>query len=375
MRIGYFGLENRSNVICLCNELAKLGHYVQAHVCPVGSYDDYKLLNLDEKLEIFDYKHSLELLSVKIFMVKSLKTVLKFKPDVLFGSHCQISDLMSNLSRFIGKPYVIQLLDIPTWLIEMEEKRRKQWSVWIPTLKKAKTIIVNHEVGREELKKGCGIDIPPENVVIYGINTEIADMVPDVDLSKEPMAVVSASRFVGFKANHAIIEALAILKKIGIDVKYYGIGVGDELKDCQTRAQGYELDATFYPGVSDFKKWELIKKSRILIYPQQTEHIGGLPPYEAFYAERSVIVSDYRILHDLYGDYPVYFKKGRYDERDSVFVDVESLTERMCEMIENYDSDFYATKRIESKKYTEETATFKTMAKGINNVLENSCHQ
>ena len=149
----------------------------------------------------------------------------------------------------------------------------------------------------------------------------------------------------------SIARALSLLNS---GLRY--IAVGRDCGDLQLiREICMEGGVEFkhYSMISEEDKFELIKNSAMLVYPQQSEFIGGLSPFEAMYCGKPVIVSNFKVLKDLYGDNARYFLNW-----------VPDLAKEIS-FVNNLKKEVFRQDLIRANEHSKRTASFDVMSKKI----------
>jgi len=244
------------------------------------------------------------------------------------------------------------LLDIPTHLIKIQEFRRTNWEIVAPLIISANEVITNTQVCRDELFSRIGRTIPDENVIPYATNLLLEYKNSGIDIDGD--YALSISRMTPEK-NCIIIPAA--LAKTNIK-KYIAIGGdGGQLGKIRTSCEKNGIEFIHKHGISDKEKFEVIKNSKFFIYPQNTNYIGGLAPFESMFVGKPTLVSDTATHKSLYSEFITYF------ENDSV----DSLAKAINDTI---DSPPSKEVREEASTHAHETATFEKMASSLIKVFK-----
>ena len=347
MKILYIGMESANWVTNLCLELAELGHEI---TCITQTDDTYVV---GEKVQVNPSLHITfvtfnELLDVVGFVDKN-KELLQKDYDLVFGSHYPVGPLIARLGKELDLPWGVMLLDIPTDLIITEDWRKKFWAYNFSLLKNANAVVVNTGVAKDEYKRFTNTTLPDQNLITYGCN--LPKQYKNSGLYIQGDYAVSACRLTSIKNCSLIPKALA---KTNIK-KYVAIGRdGGELDKIKQLCKDNNIEFEHHQDITDDEKFEIIKHSSVLIYPQSTKYIGGLSPFEGMFAGKPVIVSGLRVLIDLYGEHAKYFTNN---DPDSLAGSINSL-------------DVSKEQLLKASEYAEKTATFTPMAKSLIKVFE-----
>lgn len=250
-------------------------------------------------------------------------------------------------------PWTMMILDIPTDLIEKDEKRYKMWEKHFEILKDANSVIFNTWIARQQYYKWAGRETPAENVIPYAFN-----VVEEYDKSGIDMKgdyVLSICRLTPLKNCNAIPRALALLDT---KLTYISIGRdGGDLKNIRQLCNENLIPFVHYEKVTDKEKFNLIKGCSMLIYPQNTKYIGGLSPLEAMYCGKPVIAKYYPVLTQLYDKHASYFNTN-YELASQIST------------LHNFKRELLKPGLIEANEHAKKTATFPVMAKRLLEVFE-----
>ena len=298
----YIAAESSNWVINLCNEFCELGHTITCVVQQTDEYDSSNPIKEHKNLKRInvDFK---TFFNPTLLKSKLLTTLQTQKFDMVFGSHAPISPVIADIAKTFKLPWGVMLLDIPTDLMHEDRNRMRQWLYWFDVLKYADTILFNTFIARNEYEKFTHQFFTDDHVIAYATN-----MIKNYDNSGIDIKgdyVVSVSRLTPIKNCKLIPEALKVLD---MNLGYVCIGRDrGELNIIKKICEENNINFKHYESISENKKYELIKNSSMLIYPQQTQYIGGLSPFEGMYCGKPILVSDYPILRDLYLNFASYF--------------------------------------------------------------------
>jgi len=353
MKILYLGGESANWVVNLCNELCTLGHEVTCVTQGLDEYDSENPVDLHKNLKKINVDY-------KDFMVadrmknKLIVTLTNEKFDIIVGSHAPVSTAVSELSKLLGIPYVIMLLDIPTDLMRTARFRTMTWFKWFESMKFADGIIFNTYVARDEYQKYTGQYFDDSYVIPYAINMPEEYDNSGIDIKGD--YVLSVCRLTDIKNCGEIALALAHLEK---PLKYIAVGRDrGALANMKEACGHYNIPFEHREMVTEKEKFELIKNCAMLIYPQQTEYIAGLSPLEAMYCGKPALVRNYKILRDLYGRHAVYYNNTAASLADTISI-IRGIHKRIIK-----------PKLEEANKYVKQIASFKLMATRMNDVLK-----
>ena len=353
MKILYLGAESANWVINLSNSFCENGHEV---TCIVQQLDEYDKDNpIIEHANLTRINLSFEdILNPYKVLAAIEDNMIMNKYDIVFGSHAPISTVVRIIAETYKLPWGIMLLDIPTDLMKIQTQRREQWNYWFRVLDTANLMVFNTYVSRDEYKNYTNKFYTDEHVVPYAIN-----MLPEYDnagLNIKGDYVVSICRLTPMKNCKEIAFALSLLPyKLG----YIAIGRDrGELAMIKAICKDNNIPFTHYEMLSEKDKFEIIKNSSMLIYPQNTEYIAGLSPLEGMYCGKPVISNDFKVLRDLYGNNSAY-----YDNTP------ENLAITINQIYQT-DTQYLKHRLSTANTYVKEIATFDIMAKQLIKLME-----
>lgn len=353
MRILYFGAESCNFVLNLCNGFAKAGNEVVAVVQDIDEYDKENPVELHENLKRINIDYN------KYFNPEEVKRILMEemtvnRPDVIIGSHTPISPVVAELARTYSIPWGIMLLDIPTDAMMTDRNRMRSWLYWFDVMKFADTMFFNTHIARDEYLKYTNQWFPDENIIPAG--TEMPEEYEGAGIEIEGDYVVSISRLTPAKNCKMIAAALSLLKK---DLKYVCIGRDrGELPLIRNICKNYGVEFEHKENITQKEKFELIKNSAMVIYPQNTEYIAGLSPWEGMFIGKPTLVADMRIFKDLYKEHPIYFEQ----------MTPESLAQKMA-FVRSLRKEHLKDKLVKGVEYAKETANYDNIAKDMLKVI------
>lgn len=354
MKILYIAGESANWVINLCNKMCEQGHEVTCVVQQLDEYDKDNPAIEHENLKRINVTYDIMFDPIK--MLGYLEDMDSFNDDydIIFGSHTPVTPVLRYLSENTpNTPWGVMLLDIPTDLIRTEETRQVQWNYWFNVMKTAKEVVFNTFVARDEYKKFVGKDFSDENVITYA--TQIPEEFKMSGSEIKGDYIVSACRLTPVKNISMITRALALTDR---PIKQVVIGRDrGDLQIISALAKEHRVKVEYKDMVSEQEKYQLIRDSLCLAYPQQTEYIGGLSPWEGMMIGKPTICTDYKVLKDLFKDHIDYF------DRSSIL----ALADKIEEI---YDNNYDKNKLVAASTYAYKDATFDTMASKLIKVFE-----
>lgn len=356
MKILYVAAEASNFVINLCNEFCNQGHKVTCIIQDVDSYDDQNPIKEVAGLRTFKIPFATFFNDVRLERIVSTH-LTEGNYDIVFCSHSVIFPAVITAAKLrdINVPCGAMLLDIPTDLMKQEPVRMKNWEYWFKYLKLADLIITNTDIAAEEYERYTGTKLPKENVVTYGINQPV--MFNKKGLDKHGDTVVSICRLTDLKNCILIPKALG---KLNLNLKYVAIGRNSgQLDLIDDYCKKYGIEFEHYQNVTEYRKFRFLEDCSMLIYPQKSEYIGGLSPFEAMFVGKPSLVPDVRVLKDLYGEHAFYFKND----------DADSLAE-LIKKVHTQNRGGLKEKLIAASDYSQSEASFENMAKKMLKLME-----
>lgn len=357
MKILWMAMESANWVIRLCNAMCEQGHQITAVVQGVDEYDKENPVIPHKDLRIF-YVPYKEFENPLLFKQKHLQKVIDEKYDFVMGSHVVVSSTAKMVSETLNIPWGIMVLDIPTDLMAIDRVRMISWLKYFEETKYASFMIFNTHISRDEYERFTKQYFPEDFVITYAINMPMEFYKSGINIKGD--YVISVCRICDQKNLKLIPQALSFLDGIK---KYVAIGNiadgGQEITTMKTLCEQNGIEFIHYDYVSEQKKFELIRDSAAVIYPQKTKYIGGLSPWEGMFVGKSVIVPNLKVLHDLYKDNVIYFQNE----------DMLSLAKEISFSI-GLKSEAIEDVKNEAAEFALKEASFETMATKILGTLQ-----
>ena len=348
MKILYVAAESSNWVINLCNELAELGNEITCVTQDLDEYDKENPIPVHNNVTRVNLPFSTFVDPNKL--VVELDEIMKYNMfDIVFGSHAPVCPAVLVAANKNKTKCGFMLLDIPTDLMEVQEARRKQWDFWFKFLTQADLMITNTHIARDEFTRLTDIELDDSHVITYGTNMPV-----EFNLFGKTMKqdyVVSVCRLTPVKNCILIPKALNKLKEL--DLAYIAVGRDSgQLEEIKKYCEENEIRFEHHNMVSESDKFKLISNATALVYPQSTEFIGGLSPFEGMYAGTSVIVPGLKVMLDLYHEHATYFENNSADD--------------LARTIKNATKRIDPGKLVNANEYAKKEASFKTMARKLN---------
>jgi len=342
MNILYIGEETRNWIVNLVNELVLLGHTVTAVVKRYDEYDDAN------KVPAIDGCTLVEVDNDAYFkpdtVVNALDNIEQY--DIVFGSHIIALIPVKYIGERYNIPYGIQVLDVPIDLMNADSRRMSNWKYYANALSDVSTMTFITKRARDDWKVLTGQYYDDTHVITYPISIPEEHKLSGLD--KDDNYIVSFCRVTPVKNVSQATKSLIQLKN---DTKQVVVGKNqgdlDHIRD----------NVIYIEQVTEEKKFDLIKNASVVVYPQATEYIGGLSPWEAMYIGTPVLVYDYGILKELYGDNAFYADKDVAD----------SYTHELAYLL-NVKHKFIKSKLVAASDYASKNS-YANAAKKLERVL------
>lgn len=363
MKIAYFCLDQTRHKDSLNEEIvqsafmAQQGHEVFLFIEGQVKFKEFKK---PKNLEIIDLPIVKHVLGERQLTKEEIKIAVNIvsKCDIIFGSSISSILLILTIKKLTNKKTIIQILDIPMFRLKYKTWFN-QWMPWLQALANSDILLTNTKRTAQDLHNIFKGQLDSKTkTVYYGINDLVCDSVPE---QKKKYDICVVGRLVFYKYFDILLYALAKLKQdFGMSLKTVIIGEGEKHFEWQETCFNAGLDVIFAGAVSDKEKFELIKKSKIAVYPDCCESISGLFPAEAMYCGLPTIIMDMPINHERFGDAPDYIPK----------FDVQRLAKSISQKLEEYDKGVDAKTIKKAKEFVKNTRLHKHTAIGILDVME-----
>lgn len=346
MNILYIGEETRNWIVILANEMSLLDHII---TIVVKKYDEYDDENKTEPLEnvtvieVDDEAFFNNELMITTIGDERLKTF-----DIVYGSHIIACSPVVAIGKQYKIPYGTQVLDVPLDLMRIQEFRMNNWRMYVKLLKDVTAMTFITKKARDDWARLAGKYYTDEHIITYAATVPEKYKNSGTDLKGD--YIISTCRLSPVKNISMITRAIGL-----IDRPIKQVVIGRDNGDLATIMKIAKIDGTkiiYKDTVSEEEKFELIKNSLCVVYPQQTEYIGGLNPWEGMMFGKPVLCTDYKILRDLYKDHIDYF------DRASTWALADKITKI-------YDNKYNKDKLAVASTYAYKDASFKTMARKL----------
>ena len=324
MNILYIGEETRNWIILLANEIALSDNDITVVVKKYDEYDDGNRVEPIDRVTVVEVENEAFFHPFMIDDFIEKKNMKKF--DVVYGSHIIACVPVASIGKIYNIPYGMQVLDVPMDLMKQEPTRMNNWKLYRSVLKDVSSMTFITKKARDDWYLFTGKKYPDSNIITYA--AIIDDKYEKTGIEVKGNYVVSACRLTPIKNINMITRALTLIDR---PIKQVVIGRdrGDKLT-IENIAKENNIEVIFKNSIPEDEKAQLIRDSLCVVYPQQTEYIGGLNPWEGMMIGKPVLCTDYDILKDLYENGVTYFDK----------TSAEALADEITKIYDNeYDKD------------------------------------
>jgi glycosyltransferase involved in cell wall biosynthesis len=353
MKILYIGAEASNWVVRLCSEISKQGHEVTAIVRNDDSYHDD--VEKTDSLTVYSVPSHLffNFPSLAAFINDHIKDG---KYDLVFGSHIPCVEMTKAVADYINVPWGFMILDIPSDLMAEDKNRMSNWYNYFWLLRDAKEVVFNTGVARQEFFRYTNRMVSDDNLFPYA--TAFRSNYKNYR-GERRNEIISVCRLTELKNCILIPKALSLLKN---PPKYVCIGRDNgQLSIIRDMCAENGIVFEYLDNVTEEEKYRRISEASALVYPQKTEYIGGLSPFEAMYVGTPALVPDLKVLRDLYGDAAFSYFENNNE------VDLASKISFVTNLKRNKHIDSWLSV---ASAYAEHEASFDKMAESILVVME-----
>lgn len=291
-------------------------------------------------------------LNVKELTKQDYDVIKKQKYDVIFGTSISAASLTVHVGKMTNTPVVNQILDIPMWRIKYFDNYRQQWQYWLENFCKSDGVIYISKKVKEDTYRLMGDKAPKKSkIVFHGIDTLTADTIPK---QKRENQILFVSHLRWYKGLDMLFYALKLLSNPPL-LKI--IGSGEDMLRLVELASGLKINCQFLGSAPNVVKFTEMKKSKLYVYPEFVDCLGGLTPLEALYCETPAIAFDFSIKREFYGN------TVDFVEPCNIF----KLAEKIERML--MDEDYRKKRGKEGKLWVSKNRTFRQQAEEDLNFL------
>ena len=301
MNILYIGLEAGNWVVNIANALCEHGHTVTCFVQDYEKYDDSSSPELHKNLTVHEIPYE-EILNPGRFKDKHIDKIPK-DIDIVFTTDIYTTKISAYLGTQLKVPWTVMVIDVPTDILHADRTRRLLFQQFFEILKHCPAVFFILKVSRDEFYNFTGHMFPDDHVVPYAIPLPEKYYLSGVDIKGD--YVISVCRLTSIKNCKIIPQALGTLDTIK---KYVCVGTDKgALKEIEYHCKKNDIELIRYENISQEKKFELIRDSSMLIYPQITPYIGGLSPFEAMHVGKFAVIPKTKSMMEQCEEHAMYF--------------------------------------------------------------------
>lgn len=222
------------------------------------------------------------------------------------------------------------------------------WSVIKESIRHADVIITQTNLNREWIVKWLDVSKKKIHIIPPAINDKVASKYLN---SKTENEIVFISRFVSYKNPQQVLE---VLKDINYDGKITMIGGAGGLSYSQfyEYAQKHNLNLSIIDKCSDYEKFQIISRCKLLLYPTTWEDFG-MPPLEAGYYGIQTVTYQNPTFDEVYKHLLCYARRDN----------IEDFRKLSKKLITNYKLNF------ELRGLVLSNYTFKSLVNNVERML------
>jgi len=233
--------------------------------------------------------------------------VRRLKPDWIIG---YLRESAVKAAR-IGKAEKIKVanfvFETPPWMKEELGKEwdeelkdstfRKSWEMTKKAYADSDMLIPNSKLAGKKCKEWV-----PKAKISAPVHPGLEQSRIKLSSGKRNNDIVYLGRLNKLKNIDELLEACK-----GKDYRIVICGSGEEEDNLKELAKKQKLNVVFTGPISEDEKWDILSKSRLLVFPTGFEGYG-MPPMEALARGCQVLCSDIKILKEIYSSKVHYFK-------------------------------------------------------------------
>jgi len=208
--------------------------------------------------------------------------------------------------------------ETPNWFNALSPVKRDEniWAGWIQISQKANMIFSLAKEGTKYAKEFYK-DIAPGTIfteLLPTINTRIADSTKTYSKEKRIILFIRFAH-AEHKGADLLLELFCKAMKGSTLVLIVGVGEISQslLNELNKNSLKYEFKFEILKNISEYEKWEQLKRASLILYPSFFEGFG-LPPVEAQYVGTPCIAFDLPVLREISGNGIIYVKRGSIEE-------------------------------------------------------------
>ena len=214
-------------------------------------------------------------------------------------------------------PLIMINFESANWFNEFSPVQRglEQWDGWKLCSESASMILSSSAEGTKYAKEFY--NTTPKHTIFSHcyppINTIVADTVRKDEKEKRIILITrfeKADHKGGFLAAQLLCEAMrgyTLTLIVGIGTPPEGL-----MRELGEAAENYGITINMLQQISDEEKFDLLKRSSLMLFPSYFEGFG-LPPVEAQYCNVPCIAFDLPVLREVNGDGLIYVERGNIE--------------------------------------------------------------
>ena len=285
----------------LCVEFAKAGHQVHLLTDTQRRLFDVGEIEKHENLKVYHMPYS----EYRFDYIP-----IEEKMDVVLGMDQSVAPLCLEYQKRLKTPAYCMYLDFPVHVVDPNGSAynfdySQRFYYWIMCGLELEGVIFNNTVAVEEFFKRYRKEA---HLVWYAVSNdnylEDRKKSPLADTGSTNDFIFGLNRIIPYKGMEYIMEALKHIKApykhayVSADEKYFS--------KIKKLASELPNDITFIEKLSEQGKMEHLYNSRVVVYPQVTEWVGGMSIIEGWSTKTAGVCFDYPVLRELYDDCVLY---------------------------------------------------------------------
>lgn len=201
------------------------------------------LQEFNQKTRLLSLKDS-TFLSKIIFVLKTVRDILIFRPDSIFCAHINFSPLIYFLSNFFNLQYIVFTYGTEVWSLN------NYWK--IKALENAKMVVsisrYTAEKLKEQIEEVSGKIFMLPNTIDgkrFYSKEKSAQLLAQYDLSEQDKIILTVARLSSLekcKGYDTVIKALPLIVRAVPDVKYFLVGEGDDSQRIKGLVKSLNLE-------------------------------------------------------------------------------------------------------------------------------------
>jgi len=328
-------------IVIFCeNKSFSGGRYYTLFVACALSLLGHKVTFVTDRLPIFvnDFKDVPGYNNIEWFIDHNCNYNLRGQ-DLVISVPKKVGMLGYKYSLEHGIPLYAIIFETPNFVSKYrkgDDSYEEYWKGYKEHLLHATKIITVSKESKKYIVEWINCNPNKIEIIHPCINNIEADKAKVTEIKDE---IVTIGRFLDFKR---VDDLLKVSEKLGKKYKINYITAEKDFYGTYTRimttAQSKKIPIQVFEKISDKQKFELIKQSKLLVHPSAFEGFG-IPPAEALYCDKSVVVYDLPVYKNFYGNNIYYVP----------FQDIDTLATTIQFVIESYTNN---CSKLSKKKLT-----------------------